>query len=136
MKRVWTILVAGCVLLGCVEPEQSKEIVKQNVTGLKVGLTDFDSQEWANLPEDDSAIATVNGVPISRKNLERQIGEQPDTPVRELLDRMIEMEVLAQQAAQSGHGLNKTLLELRERAIARAYLRNIFEKEITRVRCG
>tara|TARA_B100000674_G_C37865224_1_gene926780 strand:+ start:360 stop:1427 length:1068 start_codon:yes stop_codon:yes gene_type:complete len=131
MKRFVLYLLVGWTLLACTPPEQEKEIVKKNVTGLKQGLTDFDSKEWANIPSDDSVIATVNGVPLSRKSLERQIAERPEIPVRELLNRMIEMEVMAQKAAQDGYGLDKTILKVREKAVARAYLRDIFEQEVT-----
>ena len=73
-------------------------------------------------------IARVNGVPLSKKSLERQIAERPNVPVRELLNRMIEMEVMAQKAAKDGYGLDKTILQVREKAVARAYLRDIFEE--------
>ena len=131
MKPITALFCTSLLLYGCTEEEPEKEIAKVNVSALKQGLNDFKSADWAHLPADDSAVATVNGIPISRKNLERQIAQQPSVPARELLDRMIEMEVLAQQAANAGHGLEKTTLKIREKAIARAYLRDVFEKDVT-----
>jgi len=131
MRRLGTLCLILFTLTGCSEAEKEKEIAKENVAGLKQSLSDFQSEDWAHLPEGDAAIATVNGVPISRKTLEQHIVNQPEVAPRDLLERMIEMEVLAQNAAKTGQGLEKNTLKIRERAIARAYLRNIFEKEVT-----
>ena len=119
------------VLMGCQEPEAPKEIAKQNVSSLKQGLADFSSSDWAHLPNEDTSVATVNGVPISRDNFEYQAATTPEESPRDVLNRLIELEVLAQQAAKDGFGVSTEVLKVREKAVARAYLRNIFEKEVT-----
>ena len=131
MRRISLLTFIFVSLAGCSEAEIEKEIAHENVESLQRGISDPKSPDWSNVPSDDVVIAEVNGVPLSKKTLERQMKEQPDVPVMALLDRMIEMETLAQIAAKEEHGLKGNVLAIRKRAMARAYLREVFETEVT-----
>jgi hypothetical protein len=131
MRRISLLTFIFVSLAACPEAEIEKEIALENVESLQRGISDPKSPDWSNVPNDDVVIAEVNGVPLSKKNLEHQMKAQPGVSASSLLDRMIEMEALAQIAAKEEHGLTGNVLAIRKRAMARAYLREVFETEVT-----
>ena len=84
------------------------------------------SPEWAHVAEGDVVIARVNGVPVTERLLRLQMEAHPTVPVRELLDRLIEIEVVAQRAQADGFNARGAVAERWRQALSQSYLNRVF----------
>lgn len=86
------------------------------------------SPAWSPQPTpDDPAVATVNGVPILASQLRSALEEDGgDTPPAEVLDRLVELEMLAQAALEAGYWRPEIVLAPYESALVREILADRF----------
>ncbi len=93
----------------------------------------FESPVWAAVPAGDEVVARVNGAPVTRSMLERQLRAYPDATVDEALGALVDTEVLAQAALRAGDAVAQRPAVARawKEQLARAYLNDVFEREVT-----
>ncbi|MEZ4268014.1 MAG: hypothetical protein R3F39_16740 [Myxococcota bacterium] len=65
-------------------------------------VTDFTDPAWARAAPDDTVLARVAGAPITLAAVRASQAASDDLDARQTLDRLIELEVLAQQAVRLG----------------------------------
>ena len=69
---------------------------------MPAAVEDFAANAWAGRSEADEVVARVGVAPITLSTLRRAAEASPETPVAEVLERLIELEVLAQEAMGRG----------------------------------
>lgn len=93
----------------------------------------FEAPVWAAVPAGDEVVARVNGAPVTRSMLERQLRAYPDATVDEALGALVDTEVLAQAAVRAGDSVaqDPEVARAWKQQLARAYLNDVFEVEVT-----
>lgn len=88
------------------------------------------SPAWSPQPtDDDPTVATVNGVPIVRSQVQRALEDEgADATPRSVLERLIDLEVLAQEALAAGFYRPDVVQEVFESALARELLAERFTR--------
>ena len=126
-KRFFFAATLG-LLLACQQPAPTSAPKIENAEVPKIA--NYESEEWSATGPKDIVIARVNGAPITQSSLKTQIEAYPEVPVSELLNALIELEVLAQQAEKSDSSASSSAILARRQALVRSYLDDIFEKEV------
>ena len=89
--------------------------------------TDFSSGGWTTISARDVVVATVNGAPVSRDSMERQRQANPDMASSSILDSLVELEVVAQEAMRRGYASSPRVIATWRQALAQQYLHKGFE---------
>ena len=88
--------------------------------------------DWAKpAGPDDVVVATVQGVPITREMVLAVQEASPGLDARGALERLIDLEVLAQRARQLGLDEAVRVREARRQGLVQRFLRKGFEPEVT-----
>lgn len=126
-------ITALCLLIStsCTQETTATDEAIDRTTALGAAAKNFQSQDWASSLPEDITLATVNGVNITERSLQLHADTPPSRAKKELRTQLIAMEVLAQKAASLGYGLKTEVLQKRKKAVARAFLKEIFEKQVT-----
>jgi hypothetical protein len=113
------LLLAFCGACG----DAPKPAIGSNSFALPT-IDSFDSDFWVgSRPADDPVVARVEGTPITASQLEREIAlTGPEAKPREILDRMIELELLAREAKNNGYLRPDVISRPRAQALARRVL--------------
>lgn len=116
-------VAALLAVAACGGPEEAAPVERFETTALKPPANvAHDSPEWTASAEDDRVIARVGGVPITERLLLAQREAHPDVPLEALLQRLIELEVVAQAANQQGYGDSPAAVEAWRDALVHAWL--------------
>jgi hypothetical protein len=76
-------------------------------------------------------IATVGGTPITRSRIEAARSASPGAGTREVLDRLVELEVLAQESFRRGAAEDPAVQRTWREALVQTYLGERFERHVT-----
>jgi hypothetical protein len=119
---------AGAALLYLVTAQctPSEEAVLPSAPTLPEASTADPGQPTGGPP-----VAVVNGSPIRRDVFGAEVARDPTLAPREHLERLIGMELLAQRGVREGLLQSPEAVARRRQALARAYLRQAFEREVT-----
>lgn len=79
------------------------------------------------LDEGDVAVATVDGVPITKRRVVH-LAEETGRPPREVVERLIEFELLAAEARRRGLAADREVLHTVRQAMIQRYLEKEFEE--------
>ncbi len=98
LGALWASLVLFC-------PACAEQVPERELTPELPPVKSLDSPAWSPaVTDDDPAVATVNGVPLPLSLLrEAAAGDNHDRSPGELLERLIELELLAQRALEEGY---------------------------------
>lgn len=118
--------VIAVTLAGCGSAEETPAAP---IAGLAPAVpSEFSAPTWAAAPADDAVVATVNGAPISRSIvLEAQRAAPAGTPTAEVLERLIELELLAQEAVGRGVHRSEAAARAWREALVQRYVVDVFE---------
>ncbi|MGM0577035.1 MAG: hypothetical protein ACQEXJ_15020 [Myxococcota bacterium] len=88
-------------------------------------VTDFSSEAWAAVDDDAVVVARVNGAPITRTAVAAAMDGDPNLGPREALDRLVEMEVLAQEGMRRELHRRPDVQRAWRQALAQTWLRQL-----------
>ena len=91
----------------------------------------FADTGWSHRAEGDPSIATVAGAPITRSALEAAIAADPTMKPRQALERLVELEVLAQHGVRQGHLDDEPVHRAWQQALVQQWIRGEFEAHTT-----
>ncbi len=120
MTRASRLLVLAALAAGCADEAPTRPTLPFSLAP----IADFTAPEWTGTHSaDDPVIARVEGVPIHASVLKVQLERLgPTAKPREVLERLIELELLAQAAFRSGHYTEPTVGAVVRRTLARRYV--------------
>ncbi len=123
-----SITFAVLLLIAC-QPEQREVQRGFELTSIE----DFKSLVWTgHMEKNDPVVATVEGTPITLSMLQTQIDRSP-TPVSAevMLNRMIEMELLARAAFKRGKYTSSAIGDPVKKALAHTWIRKDMKENLT-----
>lgn len=125
-ERWWVASLAWIVAAGaCGDEPAPPPRPTSHLTAPPV-VTDWTDPQWSG-GSSSEVVARVNGAAIPLALLRDQVAARPDVPPRELLDRLIELEVMAQQAVTEGLADAPEVRSAWRGAMAAAFLKTSFE---------
>lgn len=125
--RLVSLFVAGA-LSACGGEEERAAPSGPSVSSavMPTTTTDFASAEWTAPADGEAVVARVNGAPITAATLRVQLEAHPGVGAVQLLDRLIEVEVAAQDAQRRGLGRAPEVARTYRQALVQAWLREVF----------
>jgi len=121
-KLFLILLFSGCAA------EKKADFVEFELPAVK----DFDSTPWSGADSAGETAAVVNGAKIYASAVKRLKKANPEKSATEILDDLIDLELLAQEAFSRKYYPNGAeMIEAFKTALAQAYLEKRFEKDLT-----
>lgn len=87
--------------------------------------------DWTTVPEASVIVVRVGDAPITRQRVLDVQAASPGLDAHAVLERLIDLEVLAQRAVQLGHGDSPRVRQLRRESLIQRYLTARFEADVT-----
>ena len=125
------VVLLGAALLGLVAcaPETATRFGASTVRLAPDVPADYADAAWCATTGDQQVVARVNGAPITLDLLNAVTAATPDLTPQEALDRLVELEVLAQDAMTRGLHKRPDVADRWREALAQRFLRDGFEAE-------
>ena len=132
MRSGLAALVALFVLLGLGCAEAPEDAALDSPIAI-APIPSFEVPEWRGVPPaNDPVVATVEGTPITRSLLEREVARSaPGTDPRAVLERLIELELLARSAKAAGRYTPEVVGAAVQRARVRRFVEQEFDERLT-----
>ena len=124
----WRLIIAVLFVSAC-QPEQHSSHRGFELTPIDT----FESATWTGtVKSEDPVVATVEGTPITLSMLKSQLDRAPEpvTP-KIMLNRMIEMELLARAAFKQGKYTNSAISDPVKKALAHTWIRREMKENLT-----
>jgi hypothetical protein len=118
--------------LGC-EPtpsEPQSAVPDQVGPTVRTDLVTIRDQAWSAPEPNELIVATVNGQPITEGVIEALRAAQPELSVDQLIQRAVEVELLAQQSRASDPRISAAVNATWKQALARQLLKDVFEVRV------
>lgn len=93
-------------------------------------VTDFSAADWAAAPAEAPVIARVGGVPITASQLETALALSSGADPEVVLERLVEVEILAQTAMRRGLHEDEAVGRAWREALAQRLLARVFEPSV------
>ena len=93
-------------------------------------VLDFTTSPWVRPAEAGTVVARVGGAPIHLSTLQDALRDAPDQTGAQLLERLIDLEVLAQEAMRRGLQRAESVAGPWRQALAHRALTEVFEAEV------
>ncbi len=123
------LILAACGTDDAAAPAQVSTSARQ-----LPAVTSYDAQPWSAVATPgDPAVATVEGVVITRSMLTRELARAEDgADVRAVLNRLIDLELIARAAHERGHLTAEVVGRAHAKALVRRYVESNFLARVTR----
>ena len=129
IRRALGVIFVALLSFGCSAPEAPPEERSFELRPVE----SFQSPQWTGtLAPSDPVVATVEGTPITLSMLKTQLElAGPEAKPAEILERMIEFELLAREAFNSGKYTDAVVGSALRRALTRRWIEVNFDEELT-----
>lgn len=120
------VSLALCWLLACAPDHVEPTAEPVSTDHLEAG-----SPAWTKVSDEATVVAHVGGAPITRQMVLDVQQASPGLDARGALERLVDLEVLAQRAVQLGLDVHERVRQTRQESLVQRFLAAGFEPEVT-----